>query len=105
MLKSLVSTASLLALLCGALSAQEPEGRKTPSVTMLDMPTAAVTRGKANAVELRFRIAPGFHVNSNTPKAEFLIPTKLKIGPADRHCDGKNHLSGRYGDELSLRPR
>lgn len=100
MLKRIVSTASLFALLCTALIAQEPGGRKAPSVTMLEIPTAAVTRGKPNTVELRFRIAPGFHVNSNTPKAEFLIPTKLKMDPPTDIVMGK--ITYPEGAEMSF---
>jgi hypothetical protein len=28
---------------------------------------------------LNFRVATGFHINSNAPKDEFLIPTSLKM--------------------------
>jgi hypothetical protein len=30
-------------------------------------------------VNLNFRIPGGYHINSNTPKSEFLIPTSLKM--------------------------
>ncbi len=30
-------------------------------------------------VNLNFRVPPGYHINSNTPKSEFLIPTALKM--------------------------
>ena len=44
----------------------------------------AVTRGKPNTVELRFHVSAGFHVNSNKPSEEYLIPTVLKIdAPTD----------------------
>jgi Thiol:disulfide interchange protein DsbD, N-terminal len=44
----------------------------------------AVTRGKPNTVNLRFHVGAGFHVNSNRPKSEFLIPTALKLNaPTD----------------------
>jgi len=56
-------------------------GRKTPSVTMSPAPMVTVTRGKPNRVSLRFRVGAGFHVNSNHPKSEFLIPTALKLNP------------------------
>lgn len=36
--------------------------------------------GEAQVVELRFRVDPGFHINSHTPKDELLIPTELKLG-------------------------
>ncbi len=54
-------------------------GKKTPSVTLAPVTTAAVTRGKPTSVELKFTIGSGFHINSHTPKSEFLIPTNLKL--------------------------
>jgi DsbC/DsbD-like thiol-disulfide interchange protein len=38
-----------------------------------------VPAGKASPVALHFRIAQGFHINSHTPKEDFLIPTSLSI--------------------------
>ena len=38
-----------------------------------------VTAGKATDVALHFRVAAGLHVNSHTPKDEFLIPTTFSI--------------------------
>jgi hypothetical protein len=35
--------------------------------------------GKPSEVALHFRIAPGFHINSHTPKEDFLIPTSFSI--------------------------
>src|SRR5438270_13535840 len=70
--------------LSAAISAQESPGKKVPSVTMAPVAVANVTRGKANSVDLHFRVGSGFHVNSNTPKSEFLIPTALKLeAPTD----------------------
>ncbi|HLG99684.1 MAG TPA: protein-disulfide reductase DsbD domain-containing protein [Bryobacteraceae bacterium] len=34
-------------------------------------------RGSASELKLKAEIRPGFHVNSNTPNDEFLIPLKL----------------------------
>jgi len=62
-----------------SLMAQESFGKKGPSVTMLPASVATVVRGKTNIVNLEFRIAPGFHINSNMPSAEYLIPTTLKL--------------------------
>ncbi len=48
------------------------------------MGVESVPRGEPGQVELRFRITRGYHVNSNTPKSEFLIPTTLKLdAPTD----------------------
>ena len=35
--------------------------------------------GKPTDVALHFRVAPGLHVNSHTPKDEYLIPTTFSI--------------------------
>ncbi|QHN05566.1 disulfide bond formation protein DsbC [Granulicella sp. WH15] len=43
---------------------------------------ATVPAGKRAELELRFRVAGGFHVNSHTPKSELLIPTRLELVPA-----------------------
>ena len=40
-------------------------------------------------VDLDFRVAPGFHINSNKPKSEFLIPTALKMDPPTDIALGK----------------
>jgi DsbC/DsbD-like thiol-disulfide interchange protein len=41
-----------------------------------------IQAGKPVPVPLHFRIAPGFHINSHTPKEDFLIPTAFSI-PAE----------------------
>lgn len=80
-LTKIILGTSLLAVL---LAAQEPPGKKIPSVTMSPLPLSKVTRGKANTVELQFHVSSGFHVNSNKPSAEYLIPTVLKLdAPTD----------------------
>jgi hypothetical protein len=95
MLRKLVPGLALLAALAAGqesparlsdsqASNQDIPGRKTPSVTMAPSPVITVTRGKSNPVNLRFRVGSGFHVNSNKPKSEFLIPTALKVSaPTD----------------------
>jgi hypothetical protein len=42
-----------------------------------------VPAGKRGVVDLRFHIQQGYHVNSHTPKSEFLIPTALTLQPAN----------------------
>lgn len=71
----------LAAWLSSVVAAQELRPRKIPSVTMADPGITTVTRGKAGTVQLDFRISSGFHVNSNKPKSELLIPTALKLNP------------------------
>ena len=71
-------------------------GRKVPSVTMSPSPIVTVTRGKPNIVSLRFHVGTGFHVNSNKPKSEFLIPTVLKFNaPTDIVIGRVNYPPGK----------
>jgi len=76
-------TAVVLALFSSFAWAQSP-GKKAPSVTLAPIAPVSVTRGQAGEVSLAFRVASGFHINSNTPKSEFLIPTALRMdAPTD----------------------
>lgn len=61
-----------------AVSAAWAQG-KGPSVTVAPIPTATAPRTVQTKVDLNFRVVKGFHINSNTPKSEFLIPTALKM--------------------------
>jgi thiol:disulfide interchange protein len=58
-------------------SAQVPG--KAPTVSMAAVPLTTAQRAQATMVNLNFRVPPGYHINSNTPKSEFLIPTALKM--------------------------
>src|ERR1043166_3519728 len=69
----------VIAALAVASVGQDAPVKKGPAVVLLTAPVANVTRGKANPVELRFRIENGFHINSNKPSAEYLIPTTLRV--------------------------
>lgn len=54
-------------------------GQKAPSVTIAPVPLVTATRTEQTVVKLNFRVNRGFHINSNAPKSEFLIPTALKM--------------------------
>ena len=54
---------------------------KAPSVSMAPVGPVTAQRAKQTVVPLNFRVAHGFHINSNAPKDEFLIPTALKMDP------------------------
>lgn len=72
------------ALLCAPLLAQEFSEHRAPSVKLEAAPVTNITRGKAGNVTLHFQVENGYHVNSNTPSAEFLIPTALRLtAPTD----------------------
>jgi len=42
----------------------------------------SIAANKQVALELRFQVVQGFHINSRTPKSKFLIPTTLSLQPA-----------------------
>lgn len=73
---------------------------KRPSVNMLPAGVTPVTAGKAGQVRLRFRINPGFHINSNKPNSEFLIPTALKLDAPTDIVVGR--ISYPEGQEMSF---
>jgi len=59
-------------------------GRKAPSVSVAPIPLSEIAQGKSGTIDIHFRVASGFHINSNTPKSEYLIPTALKLdAPTD----------------------
>jgi DsbC/DsbD-like thiol-disulfide interchange protein len=52
---------------------------KTASVEYLYPEQVTVPAGKPTTVALHFRIAPGRHINSHTPREKELIPTTFSI--------------------------
>ena len=88
-----MKSASVLAVLLGctiAAAAQSPllDGnqhsfkRDVTAVEFLFPEQVSAPAGKPTAVELHFRVAPGLHINSHTPKDSYLIPTELTIPAA-----------------------
>ena len=78
----MIRTFFLLALLAplpaGSAAAQQP-GERVPTVTMASVGKVRVQPGGTAKVELDFRIENDFHINSNHPKSEVLIPTALRF--------------------------
>jgi Disulphide bond corrector protein DsbC len=66
-------------LLAGASFSSAQTPGKAPTLTVAPVPLVTTQRTKQTTVEINFRVPPGYHVNSNTPKSEFLIPTTLRI--------------------------
>lgn len=71
--------ASALFLISAWAGAQDDLGPQVPAVKMAPAPVVTVVQGKPATVPLSFRVASGYHINSNRPKSEFLIPTVLKV--------------------------
>jgi hypothetical protein len=58
---------------------QEQTSGKAPTLTIAPVPLTITQRATQTMVSLNFRVPVGYHINSNTPKSEFLIPTALKM--------------------------
>jgi hypothetical protein len=67
----------ILLVASGLAFAQMPP--KAPVVTMDAVPLLTAQRAKETMVNLNFRVPPGYHINSNMPKSEYLLPTALKM--------------------------
>jgi hypothetical protein len=69
---------TLLALPAAPLVSAQTPGQP-PTLTMAPIPLTSAQRAQQTMVNLNFRVPSGYHINSNTPKSEFLIPTALKM--------------------------
>jgi Disulphide bond corrector protein DsbC len=68
-----------LVLLSTLTPAQEEFGQQGPAIKVSPPPLVSVMQGKSVTVPLSFHVPNGYHINSNKPKSEFLIPTVLKV--------------------------
>jgi hypothetical protein len=75
------------AIFLGATLSAE-SGKSVGWVTAEPVARVSVAAGRAATVALRFRVADGYHINSNKPRSELLIPTELKLeAPAGVRID------------------
>ncbi|HVP44161.1 MAG TPA: protein-disulfide reductase DsbD domain-containing protein [Terriglobales bacterium] len=78
-----------LTLGCASAAAQDLKGLPH-HVTFLGPASAvSIARGRATPVTLQFRVASGFHINSNKPTSELLVPTVLTLNPPTDIVIGK----------------
>ena len=69
----------LIAFLVAGLGLAQAPGDKQPSVIMAPVENVQLRAGGSVNLDLDFRIGPDFHINSNKPRADYLIPTVLKL--------------------------
>ena len=69
--------------LAGFAAAQDIDRRPLVKqhVTVGPIDVVTITPGKTSFVEMPFRVDKGFHINSNKPNSELLIPTVVKMSP------------------------
>jgi len=85
-LKQTLRMVGWLVLTAGTAAVQAQNGGGSLSsgsgkvwVSVAPVPLVTATRTEQTVVSLNFRVARGFHINSNAPRSEFLIPTALKM--------------------------
>lgn len=78
-----IARALVVVVACGltAVLAQVPAPGDRPSVSLIAADPVTVTPGKSSRATLLFKVNPGFHINSNKPNSELLIPTSLRLSP------------------------
>jgi hypothetical protein len=82
-------------LLQGQSDAPARPVSKSAAVEYLFPEQATVAAGKASTIALHFRIAAGLHINSHTPKDEYLIPTTFSIpGGAGARLESASYPAG-----------
>ena len=73
----------LLALVLAQIAAAQEPGQTVPTVEVAPVGKVQVKAGAITRVELDFRIGSEFHINSNKPHSELLIPTTLRLNTTD----------------------
>jgi DsbC/DsbD-like thiol-disulfide interchange protein len=77
-----IALAGLLMMPLGQVGSLDAPAAKPKSYVVYAAEQQAIAAGKKSVLELHFRVADGFHVNSHTPKSELLIPTQIVLQPA-----------------------
>lgn len=70
------------------------EAKKQHVVLLTD--SLQLTANKPQDVELRFRVEPGYHINSHKPTDELLIPTELKLNSSAFHIADEQYPAGSH---------
>jgi len=73
----------LIVFLLTSFALAQTPGEKQPSVIMAPVGKVQLRAGGSANLALDFRIGPDFHINSNKPRADYLIPTVLKLDPSE----------------------
>jgi DsbC/DsbD-like thiol-disulfide interchange protein len=77
----ILSYLGLSAILLGASLPGQSQGAAQSKVEFEPVGPVAIKAGRSTPMVFTFHIKPGFHINSNKPSAEELIPTQLGFSP------------------------
>lgn len=93
---------ALFVLLALALAQR---GNRADFVTVEPLPKLELARGKSTTLEVRMRVNKGFHINSNRPSNDLLIPTEIKFEPSAGIVIGKLAYPEGHDYALSFAPQ
>src|ERR1035438_2392536 len=71
-------------LFLASLGLAQAPGDKQPYVIMAPIGNVQLRAGASASVEMDFRVGSEFHINSHRPKADYLIPTVLKLNAPEQ---------------------
>ncbi len=74
--------------------------QKVQRVTVVPIDKVTVKPGGSAPLSMEFQVAPGYHINSNKPKSELLIPTVLSFSVPTNLSIAK--LTYPAGEDLSF---
>lgn len=80
---SYLSTSLLVACACMACTPAALAQGSSPLVTVAPIPSIVVARGGKAPLEIDLRVNRGFHVNSNHPNDDLLLPTVVHLDPPE----------------------
>jgi DsbC/DsbD-like thiol-disulfide interchange protein len=83
----------------------QQRGNKASFVTLEPTPALELQAGKSKTVEIRFRVNSGFHINSNKPNSDLLIPTEIKFEKSRDFSVGKLEYPTGHEFALSFAPQ
>ena len=95
---SIIAGVMLIAGMAFAQAENDLPGARARVQKVQATPVAPVTvaPGKPAKVALKFRVVQGFHINSNKPKSELLVPTVVHLSPpTDLSVGNVNYPEGR----------
>jgi hypothetical protein len=103
-----IAVAVLFIAVLGFAQTADPLAQSKPKatqrVTTAPVDTVIVGAGRSTQVELPFRVVPGYHINSNKPTSELLLPTVIKLSPPTNIAVGNTAYPAGQDKSFSFSP-
>ena len=77
-------TVAAIVFCLATLGLAQAPGDKQPYVTLAPVGNVQLRAGASTSLNIDFRVGSEFHINSHHPKADYLIPTVLKLNAPEQ---------------------